>query len=96
MSKDRRVSFRENVVCQEYSPKENPKLVINLKKSTSKLLSTPKLLNTSKLEKTPKSGLPKPWKPYDGTEMVNQLLGQSRQTDTNNNPKAIFNEKMSI
>jgi len=96
VSKDRRVSFRENVVCQEYSPKENPKLVINLKKSTSKLLSTPKLLNTSKLEKTPKSGLPKPWKPYDGTEMVNQLLGQSRQTDTNNNPKAIFNENLSI
>ena len=96
MSKDRRVSFRENVVCQEYSPKENPKLVINLKKSTSKLLSTPKLLNTSKLEKTPKSGLPKPWQPYDGTEMVNQLLGQSRQTDTTNNHETIFNEKMSI
>ena len=55
-----------------------------------------KFLNTSKLEKTPKSGPPKPWQPYDGTEMVNQLLGQSRQTDTNNNPKAIFNEKMSI
>ena len=90
MSKDRRVSFRENVVCQEYSPKENPKLVINLKKSTSKLL------NTSKLEKTPKSGPPKPWQPYDGTEMVNQLLGQTRQTDTNNNPKAIFNENLSI
>ena len=96
VSKDHRVSFRENVVCQEYSPKENPKLVINLKKSTSKLLSTPKLLNASKLEKTPKSGPPKPWQPYDGTEMVNQLLSPSRQTDTNNNPKAIFNEKMSI
>jgi len=27
--------------------------------------------------------------------MVNQLLGQSRQTDTNNNPKAAFNENLS-
>merc|ERR1711862_45235 len=89
-TKKRRVSFRENVVCQEFSPKENPNLVLNTKKSTSKPLQC---------EKNPKSKPPKPWL-YDGTSLVNKLLscgaasnnqdtilsGQpSLNTDSNNN-----------
>merc|ERR1712080_266291 len=75
-----RVSFSEDVVCQEFSPKEKSKNLVNRKSNLSPLRS----------EKRSKYK-PKPWD-YDATDLVNTILDTKQTKIDRNNNRAIDND----